>query len=216
MNSLANLLKPFLLGFVLNFLKFKGPNQTFSSRIFRVLHTVQSLIFKVLCCSLSQTAHIFYHKLFCLSRTFLKNFFVSLLWSLSSNFYMLPHFFRSVNNFFQSFFNLFAFALQVVSVFQRWVYYNTSNGICQGNLYHFFKQFFQPLNMPDLRWLFYILWLEKITGCSGQPVICINWIYCIFNLTIYTSMKGILNSCSIWSFSKRRPGLSPEEKSPPY
>ena len=70
MNSLANLLKPFLLGFVLNFLKSKGPNQTFSFRIFRVLHTVQSLIFKVLCCSLSQTAHICYHKLFCLSRTF--------------------------------------------------------------------------------------------------------------------------------------------------
>ena len=82
MNSLANLLKPFLLGFVLNFLKFKGPNQTFSFRIFRVLHTVQSLIFKVLCCSLSQTAHIFYHKLFCLSRTFL-NFFekVFSVWS---------------------------------------------------------------------------------------------------------------------------------------
>ena len=78
MNSLANLLKPFLLGFVLNFLKSKGPNQTFSFRIFRVLHTVQSLIFKVLCCSLSQTAHTFYHKLFYLSRTFFdffKNFF---------------------------------------------------------------------------------------------------------------------------------------------
>ena len=74
MNSLANLLKPFLLGFVLNFLKSKGPNQTFFFRIFRVLHTVQSLIFKVLCCSLSQTAHICYHKLFCLSRTFLKSF----------------------------------------------------------------------------------------------------------------------------------------------
>ena len=74
MNSLANLLKPFLLGFVLNFLKSKGPNQTFSFRIFRVLHTVQSLIFKVLRCSLSQTAHICYHKLFCLSRTFSKTF----------------------------------------------------------------------------------------------------------------------------------------------
>ena len=103
MNSLANLLKPFLLGFVLNFLKSKGPNQTFSFRIFRVLHTVQSLIFKVLCCSLSQTAHTFYHKLFCLSRTFLKTFFVLLLWSLSSNFYMLPHLFWSVNNFFEVF-----------------------------------------------------------------------------------------------------------------
>ena len=103
MNSLANLLKPFLLGFVLNFLKFKGPNQTFSFRIFRVLHTVQSLIFKVLCCSLSQTAHICYHKLFCLSRTFSKTFFISLLWSLSSNFYMLPHLSWSVNNFFEVF-----------------------------------------------------------------------------------------------------------------
>ena len=48
----------------------------------------------------SQTAHIFYHKLFCLSRTFLKTFFFSLSWSLSSNFYMLPHLSWSVNNFF--------------------------------------------------------------------------------------------------------------------
>ena len=119
MNSLANLLKPFLLGFVLNFLKSKGPNQTFSSRIFRVLHTVQSLIFKVLRYSLSQTARIFYHKLFCLSRTFLKNFFVSLLWSLSSNFYMLPHFFRSVNNFFQVFYFAELYSLQRVLIISQ-------------------------------------------------------------------------------------------------
>ena len=92
MNSLANLLKPFLLGFVLNFLKSKGPNQTFSFRIFRVLHTVQSLIFKVLCCSLSQTAHTFYHKLFCLSRTFFF-FFKSFLRSQLKLYILRNHFF---------------------------------------------------------------------------------------------------------------------------
>ena len=119
MNSLANLLKSFLLGFVLNFLKSKGPNQTFFFRIFRVLHTVQSLIFKVLCCSLSQTAHICYHKLFCLSRTFSKTFFISLLWSLSSNFYMLPHLSWSVNNFFQIFYFAETHSLQRVLIISQ-------------------------------------------------------------------------------------------------
>ena len=156
MNSLANLLKPFLLGFVLNFLKSKGPNQTFSFWIFRVLHTVQSLIFKVLRCSLSQTAHIFYHKLFLFVKNFFKKLFCFVIVIAQQQLLYVTTSFLICQQLFWSFFNLFTFALQVVSVFQRWVYYNTLILICQGNLYHFFKQFFQPLNMLNLQRFFYI------------------------------------------------------------
>ena len=119
MNSLANLLKPFLLGFVLNFLKFKGPNQTFSFRIFRVLHTVQSLIFKVLCCSLSQTAHICYHKLFRLSRTFLKTFWSFVVVFSQQQLLYVSILFRICQQLFSSFYFAETHSLQRVLIISQ-------------------------------------------------------------------------------------------------
>jgi len=67
------------LVFVLNLLKFKAFQYGLFFRIFRVLHTVQSLIFKVrLVAGLSATACLVYHAVPDLSTTFLiffKNLF---------------------------------------------------------------------------------------------------------------------------------------------
>jgi hypothetical protein len=75
--------------FVLNFLKSKAPNRAFLFGIFRVLHTVQSSIFKVRVVAwCSAATHLLYHIVSALSTTFL--FFCFFFFSKKR----LPYFLR--------------------------------------------------------------------------------------------------------------------------
>ncbi|WP_207729239.1 hypothetical protein, partial [Hungatella hominis] len=66
-----------IIVFVLNFLIQSHQTMAYFIRIFRVLHTVQSSVFKVLCVVMFSTAtRIFYHIVSVLSTTFLISFFL--------------------------------------------------------------------------------------------------------------------------------------------
>ena len=100
--------------FVLNFLKSKAPSRAFLFGIFRVLHTVQSLIFKVRCCCFLKSSLLILPHLFC----FVNNFSKFLFEIFHPFFFCVPrshgasliiaNLFTKVNNFFK-FFHFFLF-----------------------------------------------------------------------------------------------------------